>query len=104
MILDAAHADPAQREATWAWARAQGIRPWLVWTTCPPELTRGRLVARKRAATDASRAGPEHLDESLRSFEDPDEWPRDRRIHLETGDGTRPADAALARLLAGRFG
>ncbi len=105
-ILDATFSTQEERDAVQSWARDEDVRPWLVEVTCPDDVVTERLRARKRAGSDASDAGPEHLAASRAAYETPREWPPDRRAQIDTGHPSWTAEvAALARRIeAARFG
>lgn len=83
-VLDATYASREERERLCAVASAADVRPILVEVEAAPDLARKRLAERRERGVDASDAGPELLEQSLKSYEPPEEWPQPDRFHLRT--------------------
>ncbi|HTO52427.1 MAG TPA: AAA family ATPase [Myxococcota bacterium] len=100
-ILDATYARAALRGELLRWVAKEGIRAFLVETTCAAPVALARLEARARAGTDPSDAGPELYEASARGYESPAEWPADARASIATDAPSWRADViALARRIA----
>ena len=78
----------------------------MIHTVCPDAIVEARLRSRKRAGGDDSDAGPEHLAASRSAYCEPEEWPEDRRIRVDTSGPEWPAkiDELASRIGAARFG
>jgi predicted kinase len=83
-LLDATFSAAAERGRALALAEERGAPAWLVEVRCAEPVARARLAARARAGADPSDAGPELLAASVAGFEPPDEWPRARRLALDS--------------------
>ncbi len=104
VVLDATYARRADRERVRAWAERVGVPCVVIEVRCDPEVVRGRLAERERLGRDASDAGPAQLEQSLRAFEAPTEWPTARHWSIATGEeGWREALPGIARELERRF-
>lgn len=104
VVLDATFSERAMRDHARAWAERRGARCVFVHTRCDPEIVRTRLAARQARGDDASDAGPELLDESLRrweALEAGDPWPDADRATLDTGE---PGLDAQVEAVAGTLG
>ena len=102
-ILDATYARTSLRAELLRWVAKEGIRAFLVETTCAAPVALSRLEARARAGVDPSDAGPELYEASARGFESPAEWPADARATVATdAPSWRAHVTALARRIAAR--
>ncbi len=106
VVLDATFSSREERDALQRWLREKGVRAWLIHTVCPDAIVESRLRARKRAGGDDSDAGPELLAASRSAYCEPEEWPEDRRIRVDTsGRGWQAKiDEFASRVGAARFG
>jgi uncharacterized protein len=102
-ILDATYARAALRAHLVSWAAKEGVRAFLVESTCAAPVALARLEARARAGVDPSDAGPELYESSARGFESPTEWPSDARAQVATdAPAWRAEVTALAERIAAR--
>ncbi|MFQ5515549.1 MAG: AAA family ATPase [Myxococcota bacterium] len=89
-VIDASFARVEWRAMLRRWADERAVRVYLIEVRCGQTRTLERLAHRAQAGHDASEAGPEHLAQSRRSFQPPQEWPQADRTLVETdGAGWR---------------
>jgi aminoglycoside phosphotransferase family enzyme/predicted kinase len=67
-VLDATYERAVHRRAVFRWARAQGVRVWVVETRVRREVALARLARRQARGRSLSDAGPERHAKSLRAF------------------------------------
>jgi predicted kinase len=101
-VLDATFSETAQRDHCRAWAEKQGVAALLIEVECDEAVAMRRVAKRRERGGDASDAGPELYARSARLFEKPREWPRTRRLRVDTSrpGWRRAARAAVRRLVA----
>jgi len=99
-ILDATFSRRSWRDAAVEWAAEHARDAVLVEVVATREDVIERLAARAAAGNDASEAGPGLYDAMRAEFEDPDEWPPQRRARIDTGapDWSDQVTAAAKRL------
>lgn len=85
-ILDATYDTRARRESVLGFARERGLPVRLVETRCAPAVACERLARRQAVGTDPSDAGPDFHPTHAARFEPPEEWPKDAREAIDTGD------------------
>jgi len=83
-ILDATFSRRAWRGLAAECARRHGSEAALLEVVAPRERVIERLAARAAAANDASEAGPGLYDAMRAEFEDPGEWPAQRKVRIDT--------------------
>jgi aminoglycoside phosphotransferase family enzyme/predicted kinase len=84
VVLDATFSRAVDRRRVLDWAEARGLRAILVRATADPAAIRQRLVERLARGDDASEAGPELLEASIRGYEAAEDWPSDRLWSIAT--------------------
>jgi aminoglycoside phosphotransferase family enzyme/predicted kinase len=86
VVLDATWSARAGRDRARALARRLGAAAWFVRVDCAEETALERVRRRAARGLDPSDAGPERVAPSRREFEPLDEWPRETRLELATGE------------------
>ncbi len=96
VILDATWARRSRRDAAVVWARQHARDCVLIEVVAERDDVIARLAARATAGNDASEAGPGLYDAIRAEFEDPAEWPSERRARVDTSAADWREQVALA--------